>query len=82
MILSIATAYFQLRELDTSLEIAQRTLASRKESLTLTQTLEHGRRGWAPGCPSSRATGWEICCRNYLPELQRQIAMQEDVLST
>ena len=42
MILSVATAYFQLRELDIELEIAQRTLASRKESLQLTQTLERG----------------------------------------
>jgi multidrug efflux system outer membrane protein len=39
---SVATAYFQLREYDLELEIAKRTLASRQQSLKLTQTLEQG----------------------------------------
>ncbi len=39
---NVATAYFQLREYDLELEIAKRTLASRKQSLQLTQTLEQG----------------------------------------
>ncbi len=42
LILNVATGYFQLRTLDLELEIAQRTLASRQESLKLTQTLESG----------------------------------------
>ena len=40
---NLATAYFQLRELDLELEISQRTFNSRTQSLQLTQTLEqHG----------------------------------------
>jgi outer membrane protein, multidrug efflux system len=39
---NLATAYFQLRELDLELEIAKRTLDSRQQSLSLTRTLEEG----------------------------------------
>ncbi|HEY5868743.1 MAG TPA: TolC family protein, partial [Candidatus Tectomicrobia bacterium] len=43
VISQVASAYFALRELDDELAIAQRTLASRQKSLTLTQLrLEHG----------------------------------------
>ena len=42
LVANLATAYFQLREYDLELEIAQRTLASRQQSLKLTQTLEQG----------------------------------------
>jgi multidrug efflux system outer membrane protein len=38
----VATDYMQLREYDVELDIEKRSLASRKESLTLTQTLERG----------------------------------------
>ena len=38
----VADAYFGLRALDLQLEIAQRTLASRQESLQLTQVRESG----------------------------------------
>jgi multidrug efflux system outer membrane protein len=80
MILSIATAYFQLRELDSELEIAQRTLASRKESLDLTQTLE---RGGAAGLLDVRQAEQLVeTAAETIPETQRQIAIQEDLLST
>src|SRR5206468_3781975 len=43
LVANLATAYFQLRALDSELEISKRTLASRQESLKLTQFLEsHG----------------------------------------
>jgi len=43
LVANVASAYFQLRELDQELEISRNALASRKESLELTQTLEqHG----------------------------------------
>jgi len=38
----VASAYFQLRELDLELEISRQTLASRKDSLRLTQILADG----------------------------------------
>ena len=42
LISQVANAYFELRALDLQLEISQRTLASRKQSLQLTQVREHG----------------------------------------
>lgn len=42
LVANLASAYFQLREYDLELEIAKRTLASRQQSLKLTQTLEQG----------------------------------------
>src|ERR1700745_3343415 len=43
LVANVATAYFQLRALDSQLEISKRTLASRQQSLQLTEFLEsHG----------------------------------------
>src|SRR5215831_8770588 len=42
LVSNVATAYFQLRELDLELDIAKKTLGSRQESLQLTQTLANG----------------------------------------
>ena len=80
IILSVATAYFQLRELDSELEVAQRTLTSRKESLGLTQTLEHG---GAVGLLDVRQAEQLVeTAAETIPETQRQIGIQEDLLST
>src|ERR1700678_3778809 len=43
LVANVATAYFQLRALDSELDISQRTLGSRQQSLKLTKVLEsHG----------------------------------------
>jgi multidrug efflux system outer membrane protein len=42
LVSDVAADYFQLRELDLELEISKRTLASRRDSLRLTQTLANG----------------------------------------
>ena len=43
LVANVAAAYFQLRELDLELDVTKRAVASRNESLQLTQTLEeHG----------------------------------------
>src|SRR5580698_5861350 len=42
LVANVATAYFQLRELDLELDISKRTLAARQDSLKLTQTLADG----------------------------------------
>jgi multidrug efflux system outer membrane protein len=42
LVSDVATAYFQLRELDLELEISRQTLASRRDSLRLTQILADG----------------------------------------
>src|SRR6202044_2032098 len=45
LVANVATAYFQLRALDSELEISQRTLASRQQSLKLTHVLENNGSG-------------------------------------
>ena len=40
LVANVAAAYFQLRALDSELDISKRTLASRQESLRLTQVLD------------------------------------------
>src|SRR5437016_3434712 len=43
LVANVATAYFQLRALDSEIEISKRTLGSRQQSLQLTKVLEtHG----------------------------------------
>jgi len=42
LVSDVATAYFQLRELDLELEISRQTIASRQDSLRLTQILADG----------------------------------------
>jgi multidrug efflux system outer membrane protein len=45
LVSSVATSYFRLRALDRQLEISQRTLTSRQESLRLTQVRDQGGAG-------------------------------------
>src|SRR5215469_2333364 len=45
LVSDVAAGYFQLRAYDLQLEISQRTLATRKESLQLTRTLAEGGAG-------------------------------------
>lgn len=75
-----ATAYFQLRELDSELEIAKSTLASRQQSLQLTDTLERG--GAASLLDVRQAEQLVETAAETIPDTERQIAMTEDLLST
>ena len=77
---SVATAYFQLRELDLELEIARRTLASRQESLRLTQTLSNG--GAVPLLDVRQAEQLVETAASVIPDTERQIGQQEDLIST
>jgi outer membrane protein, multidrug efflux system len=76
----VATAYFQLRELDLELEIAKNTLGSRKESLQLTNTLESG--GATSLLDVRQAEQLVETAAETIPDTERQIAMLEDMLST
>jgi outer membrane protein, multidrug efflux system len=76
----VATAYFQLRELDLELDIAKSTLASRKESLQLTDTLERG--GATSLLDVRQAEQLVETAAETIPDTERQIAIQEDLLST
>src|SRR6266849_1542479 len=79
LIANVATAYFQLRALDSELEISKRTLASLQESLKLTQFLEsHGSNS---GLDVSQAEQLVYTASETIPDLERQIQQQENVLS-
>jgi outer membrane protein, multidrug efflux system len=75
----VATAYFQLRALDSELQISKSTLASRQQSLQLTQTLES--HGGASGLDVSQAEQLVYTASETIPDLERQIQQQENVLS-
>jgi outer membrane protein, multidrug efflux system len=76
----VATAYFQLRSLDLQIEISRRTLASRRDSLQLTQTLANG--GATSMLDVRQAEQLVFTAAETIPDLERQIEQQENVLST
>jgi multidrug efflux system outer membrane protein len=80
LVSDVATAYFQLRSLDLQLEISQRTLASRKDSLGLTQTLANG--GATSMLDVRQAEQLVDTAAETIPDLERQIEQQENFLST
>ncbi|HEY3458010.1 MAG TPA: efflux transporter outer membrane subunit [Bryobacteraceae bacterium] len=79
LVSSVASTYFQLRELDLELEISQRTLASRRQSLSLTETLANG--GATSLLDVKQAQQLVETAAAAVPELQRQIVIGEDALS-
>jgi outer membrane protein, multidrug efflux system len=79
LVANVATAYFQLRALDSELEISQRTLASRQQSLNLTRVLES--HGSGSGLDVSQAEQLVYTASETIPDLERQIQQQENVLS-
>src|ERR1700683_1297739 len=79
LVANVATAYFQLRALDSELEISKSTLASRQQSLQLTQFLES--HGGASGLDVSQAEQLVYTASETIPDLERQIQQQENVLS-
>ena len=80
LVMNVAEGYFQLRELDLELEIAKRTLASRKESLQLTETLANG--GATSLLDVRQAEQLVETAAETIPDVERQIGQQEDFLST
>ena len=80
LVSNIALAYFQMRELDLELSIATETLASRRESLTLTNTLANG--GAVALVDVRQAEQLVETAAETIPDTERQIGVQEDLLST
>ncbi|MFZ0661848.1 MAG: efflux transporter outer membrane subunit [Acidobacteriaceae bacterium] len=76
---NVATAYFQLRELDLELEISEDTLASRKYSLRLTQVLANN--GSVSLLDLRQAQELVYTAAETIPSLQKQIQQQEDLIS-
>jgi multidrug efflux system outer membrane protein len=76
---NLATAYFQLRELDLELEISKRTFASRSDSLRLTQTLEqHGIDSLLDVRQSEQLV---YTAATEIPDFERQVAQQENAIN-
>lgn len=74
----VATAYFQLRALDLSLQIAQQTLASRKASLHLTQVLfDHGGTSMLDLRQQQELVA---SAAEAIPQFQREIGQQENLI--
>src|SRR3984885_213399 len=79
LVANLATAYFQLRELDLELEISKRTFASRGDSLRLTQTLEqHGIDSLLDVRQSEQLV---YTAATEIPDFERQVAQQENAIS-
>lgn len=79
LVANVASSYFVLRQLDYQLEISRNTLASRQDSLELTKTLEeHGINNLLDVRQSEQLV---YTAAAEVPDLERQIAVQEDSLS-
>ena len=79
LVANVASSYFQLRQLDLQLEISERTLASRKDFLDLTSTLEqHGINSLLDVRQSEQLV---YTAATEIPDLERQIAQEENAIS-
>ena len=80
LVSDIADGYFQLRELDLELEISRQTLASRKDSLRLTQILADG--GATSMLDVRQAEQLVFNAGASIPDLERRIEQQENFISS
>lgn len=79
LVANVASAYFQLRQLDFELEISKRTLSSRQDSLELTKMLEeHGINSLLDVRQSEQLV---YTAAAEVPDLERQIEQQENAIS-
>jgi len=79
LVSDVANAYFQLRELDLELEISRQTLATRRDSLRLTQILADG--GATSMLDVRQAEQLVYAAAASIPDLERRIEQQENFLS-
>jgi|SRR5579871_632465 len=79
LVSQVADGYFGLRALDRELEISQRTLASRQESLRLTQVREQG--GVTSLVDVRQAEQLVYGATGEIATLERQIEQQENFIS-
>jgi len=80
LVSQVASAYFTLRALDLDLDIAQRTLASRRESLRLTSVRAQG--GATSLLDVRQAEQLVFGGAAEIASLERQIEQQENLIST
>jgi multidrug efflux system outer membrane protein len=79
LVSDVADAYFALRELDLELEISRETLASRTDSLKLTQLLEE--RGATSMLDVRQAEQLVFTAGVAIPDLEGRIEQQENFIS-
>ena len=79
LVANVATAYFQLGELDLELDISKHAVDSRKESLELTKTLEE--HGINSILDVRQAEQLVYTAAAGIADLERRIGQQEDLLS-
>ena len=78
LIENVATAYYQLRTLDTELAITRNTLDARKQSLDLTRKLEQG--GAGTMADVRQAEELYYAAQAQIPAIESQIEQQENNL--
>ena len=76
---AVATAYFQLRELDLELDISQRTLATRRESLRIIKLRADA--GIATALDLRQAEQLVYAASATIPDLLRTIEQQENLIN-
>jgi multidrug efflux system outer membrane protein len=79
LVSSVATAYFQLRELDLEMEISQHTLATRQESLRLVKVRAQG--GVTSMMDVRQSEQLVYLAAGSIPDLERRIEQQENFIS-
>lgn len=79
LISNVASAYFQLLELDAEMEIARRSLTSRKESLRLVRIRESG--GTTSMVDVRQSEQLVYTAAESIPDLERRIEQQENLIS-
>ena len=79
LVSNVASAYFQLLELDVELEISQSTLASRKDSLRLVTAREQG--GYTSMVDVRQSEQLVYGAAENIPNLEKLIEQQENVIS-
>ena len=79
LVSQVATAYFQLRELDFELEISRRTLTSRRASLRLVKLRRDA--GIASGLDVRQAEVLVNTAAAQIPDLERQIEQTENLIN-
>jgi len=79
LVANVASAYFQLRALDLQLDISKRTLASRRDSLRLTNLLAQG--GSTSMLDVRQAEQLVFTAASEIPFLEQQIEQTENFIS-
>ena len=79
LIANLTGAYFQLRALDLQLDISRRTLASRQDSLRLTNLLAQG--GATSMLDVRQAEQLVFTAASEVPLLEQQIEQEENFIS-